>query len=100
SVAEGPRGLEAAHAEGGVHRDLKPQNVMMDAAGKASVMDFGIARSMDASNMTRTGALMGTPTYMSPEQAQGQKVDARSDLYTLGIIFYELLTGAPPFAAD
>ncbi|HEY1340106.1 MAG TPA: tetratricopeptide repeat protein, partial [Bryobacteraceae bacterium] len=65
-----------------------------------SVMDFGIARSADASNMTRTGALLGTPTYMAPEQAQGQKIDARCDLYTLGIIFYELLTGAPPFEAD
>jgi len=94
------RGLEAAHAEGVVHRDLKPQNIMLDAQGKASVMDFGIARSMDASNMTRTGALLGTPTYMSPEQAQSLKVDARSDLYTLGIIFYELLAGKPPFEAD
>lgn len=94
------RGLEAAHAEGVVHRDLKPQNIMIDAQGKCSVMDFGIARSVDASSMTRTGALMGTPTYMSPEQAQGQKVDARSDLYTLGIIFYELLTGKAPFEAD
>jgi tetratricopeptide (TPR) repeat protein/predicted Ser/Thr protein kinase len=99
-MAQVARGLEAAHAEGVVHRDLKPQNIMMDASGKVSVMDFGIARSMDASNMTRTGALMGTPTYMSPEQAQGQKVDARSDLYTFGIIFYELLTGMPPFEAD
>ncbi len=93
-------GLEAAHAEGVVHRDLKPQNIMLDPQGKVSVMDFGIARSVDASNMTRTGALMGTPTYMSPEQAQGQKVDARSDLYTLGIILYELLTGKAPFEAD
>jgi tetratricopeptide (TPR) repeat protein len=99
-IAQVARGLEAAHSEGVVHRDLKPQNIMMDAQGKASVMDFGIARSMDASNMTRTGALMGTPTYMSPEQAQGQKVDARSDIYALGIIFYELLTGKPPFEAD
>jgi tetratricopeptide (TPR) repeat protein len=99
-VAQVARGLEAAHAEGVVHRDLKPQNIMIDANGKASVMDFGIARSMDASNMTRTGALLGTPTYMSPEQAQGVKVDARSDLYTLGIIFYELLAGRPPFEAD
>ena len=99
-MAQVARGLEAAHSEGVVHRDLKPQNIMIDPSGKASVMDFGIARSMDASNMTRTGALMGTPTYMSPEQAQGQKVDARSDLYTLGIIFYELLTGSPPFQAD
>jgi eukaryotic-like serine/threonine-protein kinase len=98
-IAQVARGLEAAHSEGVVHRDLKPQNIMIDAQGKASVMDFGIARSMDASNMTRTGALMGTPTYMSPEQAQGQKVDARSDLYMLGIIFYELLTGNPPFEA-
>jgi tetratricopeptide (TPR) repeat protein len=99
-IAQVARGLEVAHAEGVVHRDLKPQNIMLDAQGKASVMDFGIARSMDASNMTRTGALLGTPTYMSPEQAQGVKVDARSDLYTLGIIFYELLCGKPPFEAD
>ncbi len=94
------RGLEAAHAEGVVHRDLKPQNIMIDSQGKVSVMDFGIARSMDTASMTRTGALLGTPTYMSPEQAQGQKVDARSDLYALGIIFYELLTGKAPFEAD
>lgn len=99
-IGQVARGLEAAHAEGVVHRDLKPQNIMIDAQGKASVMDFGIARSMDASSMTRTGALLGTPTYMSPEQAQGVKVDARSDLYTLGIIFYELLAGKPPFEAD
>ncbi|MCU1232117.1 MAG: Serine/threonine-protein kinase PknB [Candidatus Solibacter sp.] len=99
-MAQVIRGLEAAHAEGVVHRDLKPQNIMIDSDGKASVMDFGIARSMDTTNMTRTGALLGTPTYMSPEQAQGHKVDSRSDLYTLGIIFYELLTGNPPFEAD
>lgn len=99
-ITQVARGLEAAHAEGVVHRDLKPQNIMMDPSGKVSVMDFGIARSVDAAGMTRTGALMGTPTYMSPEQAQGRKVDARSDLYTLGIIFYELLTGNAPFEAD
>ena len=93
-------GLEAAHAEGVVHRDLKPQNIMLDQQGKVSVMDFGIARSIDATHLTRTGALVGTPTYMSPEQAQGKKVDARSDLYALGIIFYELVTGKPPFGAD
>ena len=93
-------GLEAAHAEGVVHRDLKPQNIMLDRQGKVSVMDFGIARSLDASNITRTGVLLGTPTYMSPEQAQGHRVDARSDLYALGVIFYELVTGKPPFAAD
>lgn len=94
------RGLEAAHAEGVVHRDLKPHNIMIYGQGKVLVMDFGIARSMSESHVTRTGALVGTPTYMSPEQAQGQPVDARSDLYTLGIIFYELLTGKPPFEAD
>jgi Flp pilus assembly protein TadD len=99
-VAQVARGLDAAHAEGVVHRDLKPQNVMVDVSGRCLVMDFGIARSMDASKMTRTGAVMGTPTYMSPEQAQGTLVDARSDLYALGVIFYELITGKLPFEAD
>jgi len=92
--------LEAAHAEGVVHRDLKPQNIMLDSQGRATVMDFGIARSMELTGMTQTGALIGTPDYMSPEQAKGQEVDARSDLFTLGIIFYELLTGKTPYRAD
>src|SRR5437870_2326972 len=92
--------LEAAHAEGVVHRDLKPQNIMLDSQGRATVMDFGIARSMELTGMTQTGALLGTPDYMSPEQAKGQEVDARSDLFTLGIIFYELLTGKTPYRAD
>jgi len=94
------KGLEAAHSEGVVHRDLKPQNIMVDAAGRVWVMDFGLARSMDLVGITRTGALMGTPDYMSPEQARAQKVDARSDLFSLGIIFYEILTGVLPFRAD
>jgi len=94
------RGLEAAHAEGVVHRDLKPQNIMVDANGRVWVMDFGLARSMDLVGITRTGALMGTPDYMSPEQARAQKVDARSDLFSLGIIFYEIITGVLPFRAD
>ena len=94
------RGLEAAHTEGVVHRDLKPQNIMVDANGRVWVMDFGLARSMETAGMTRTGALMGTPDYMSPEQARGEKVDARSDLFSLGIIFYEMLTGRLPFQAD
>ena len=94
------RALEAAHAEGVVHRDLKPQNIMLDKTGRAYVMDFGIARSMMASGMTQTGALIGTPDYMSPEQAKGIPLDARSDLFTVGIIFYELLSGKAPFEAD
>jgi serine/threonine protein kinase/tetratricopeptide (TPR) repeat protein len=94
--------LEAAHAEGVVHRDLKPQNIMLDKSGKAAVMDFGIARSIEpgAMTMTQTGMLVGTPDYMSPEQVMGEKVDARSDLFTFGVILYELLTGATPYKAD
>ncbi len=92
--------LEAAHTEGVVHRDLKPQNIMLDSQGKVLVMDFGIARSMESSGLTQTGALVGTPEYMSPEQAKGEEVDARSDLFTLGIIFYQLLTGKVPFQAN
>ncbi len=92
--------LEAAHAEGVVHRDLKPQNIMLDKQGKAAVMDFGIARSMESDGMTQTGVLVGTPDYMSPEQVMGEHVDARSDLFTLGVILYELLTGSPPYKAD
>ena len=92
--------LEAAHAEGVVHRDLKPQNIMVDQQGRASVMDFGIARSLEFGGATQTGALIGTPEYMSPEQVRGEHVDARSDLFTLGIIFQELLTGAIPYKAE
>src|ERR1700689_5328095 len=92
--------LDAAHTAGVVHRDLKPQNVMSDKDGRVYVMDFGIARSLEHQGMTQTGALMGTPEYMSPEQAKGEKVDARSDLFALGIIFYEMLTGISPFKAD
>jgi serine/threonine protein kinase/tetratricopeptide (TPR) repeat protein len=93
--------LEAAHGEGVVHRDLKPQNIMLDALGKVYVMDFGIARSTDmVGGMTMTGAVLGTPEYMSPEQVMGEHADTRSDLFTLGIIFYQLLTGNTPYQAD
>src|SRR5712691_2808602 len=92
--------LEAAHQAGVVHRDLKPQNVMVDKDGRVYVMDFGVARSLGTPGMTQTGALMGTPEYMSPEQAKGMKADARSDLFSLGIIFYEMLSGVSPFKAD
>ena len=93
-------GLSVTHKEGVVHRDLKPSNVMIDAQGRAVIMDFGVARAMDKSTLTNTGTIMGTPVYMSPEQAKGTPLDLRSDLYTLGIIFYELLTGKLPFEAD
>ncbi len=92
--------LEAAHGEGVVHRDLKPQNIMLDKNGKVAVMDFGIARSTEMGGMTQTGALLGTPEYMSPEQVMGEHVDARSDLFTMGVIFYQLLVGEMPYKAD
>jgi eukaryotic-like serine/threonine-protein kinase len=88
-----------AHRRGIVHRDIKPHNVIVDAEGRAKVTDFGIARA-GASDMTETGSIMGTAQYLSPEQAQGQPVDARSDLYSIGVVLYELLTGVPPFDAD
>jgi tetratricopeptide (TPR) repeat protein/predicted Ser/Thr protein kinase/TolB-like protein len=91
--------LDAAHAEGVIHRDLKPQNIMVDKHGRVAVMDFGIARSRELSGLTQTGALVGTPEYMSPEQTKGEEIDSRSDLFSLGIIFYELLTGKSPYVA-
>src|SRR4029077_16503087 len=94
------RALEAAHAEGVIHRDLKPQNIMVSSEGRVYVMDFGIARSAYLPGMTQTGALVGTPEYMSPEQARGEKLTERSDIFSLGVIFYELLTGKSPFPGD
>jgi eukaryotic-like serine/threonine-protein kinase len=88
-----------AHRRGVVHRDIKPHNVIVDEEGRAKVTDFGIARA-GSSDMTETGSIMGTAQYLSPEQAQGHPVDARSDLYSIGVVLYELLTGAPPFDAD
>jgi tetratricopeptide (TPR) repeat protein/predicted Ser/Thr protein kinase len=92
--------LEAAHNEGVVHRDLKPQNIMIDRTGRVVVMDFGIAHSKDLPGLTMTGALVGTPEYMSPEQARGEKTDARTDIFAVGIVFYELLTGKLPFRGE
>jgi beta-lactam-binding protein with PASTA domain/predicted Ser/Thr protein kinase len=88
-----------AHRRGVVHRDIKPHNVIVDDEGRAKVTDFGIARA-GASDMTETGSIMGTAQYLSPEQAQGHPVDARSDLYSIGIVLYELLTGVLPFDAE
>jgi serine/threonine protein kinase/tetratricopeptide (TPR) repeat protein len=93
-------GLACAHAEGVVHRDLKPSNIMVEPQGRVVVMDFGLARADSTGQMTQTGAVMGTYQYMSPEQAKGIKADARSDIFTVGIILYELLTGKTPYSAD
>ena len=92
-------GLQEAHAQGIVHRDLKPENVMIDANGNVKIMDFGIARSMEA--LTKlTGAMIGTPAYMAPEQVAGKSVDYRTDIYSLGLILYEMFTGSQAFQAD
>jgi tetratricopeptide (TPR) repeat protein len=92
-------GLAAAHAQGVVHRDLKPSNVLVDGEGRACVGDFGIARSLGGSGgLTHTGQVIGTPDYLSPEQARAEPVDARSDLYTLGLVLYEMLSGRLPFS--
>ena len=92
--------LDYAHRRGVVHRDIKPDNILLREDGSAVLTDFGIARANDGSGLTRTGAIFGTPHYMSPEQARGRPVDGRSDLYSLGIVGYQLLTGRVPFDAD
>jgi serine/threonine protein kinase len=95
------RGLGFAHEQGLVHRDVKPQNVLLKDGNQAKVTDFGIARSLDVQGgLTQTGTVMGTSDYIAPEQARGSKVDAQSDIYSLGTVLYELLTGEVPFAGD
>ena len=93
------RAARFAHKRGVIHRDLKPHNVILDEEGRARVTDFGIAKA-GASDMTLTGSIMGTAQYLSPEQAQGHTVSGRSDLYAVGIILYELLTGSVPFDGE
>jgi serine/threonine protein kinase/tetratricopeptide (TPR) repeat protein len=93
-------GLAEAHRLGVVHRDLKPQNIMVDEEGNARIMDFGIARSLKAKGITGAGVMIGTPEYMSLEQVEGKEVDQRSDIYSLGVILYEMVTGKVPFEGD
>ena len=93
-------GLEEAHKLGVVHRDLKPQNIMIDEDGNARIMDFGIARSLSGKGITGAGVMIGTPEYMSPEQVEGKETDQRSDIYSLGVILYEMATGRVPFEGD
>ena len=93
-------GLAEAHSLGVVHRDLKPSNIMIDDNGNARIMDFGIARTLKVKGLTGVGIMVGTPEYMSPEQAEAKDVDQRSDIYSMGIILYEMLTGQLPFVGD
>src|SRR6202000_348317 len=94
------RGLTVAHARNMIHRDIKPQNVLIDAEGRAKVTDFGISRQLEQDGMTATGRVLGTTDYVAPEQAMGRGADQRSDIYSLGVVLYEMFTGEVPFAAD
>jgi serine/threonine protein kinase/Tfp pilus assembly protein PilF len=93
-------GLVEAHKLGVVHRDLKPSNIMIDKEGNVRIMDFGIARSLESKGITGAGVMIGTPEYMSPEQVEGKEIDQRSDIYSLGIILYEMVTGRVPFEGE
>lgn len=92
-------GLSFAHQRGFIHRDIKPGNIMLSHKGEVKIMDFGIVRRLD-SDLTQTGAFLGTPSYMSPEQLQGENITPRSDLFSLGVLFYEILAGDKPFRAE
>ena len=93
-------GLGEAHAKGFVHRDLKPQNVMLTEAGLPRLSDFGLAKIRGGSTRTMEGAVLGSPCYMSPEQAEGKPAEARSDIYSLGVVLYHMLAGVPPFEGE
>jgi serine/threonine-protein kinase len=94
------RGLRYAHGMQVIHRDIKPQNVLLDRKNVARLSDFGIARMVSSSHITMTGVTVGTPEYMSPEQASGKELSTQTDIYSLGILIYEMLTKEPPFTAD
>jgi len=93
-------GLESAHEAGLVHRDIKPQNLLVTPGGAVKIADFGIARSLDGTRLTQVGTVLGTAAYLAPEQAAGETVTAAADVYALGAVLYELLTGRPPYVAD
>jgi serine/threonine-protein kinase len=99
-AAEMCAALEAAHAAGLIHRDIKPANVLLTGSGQVKILDFGIARMAHSAGLTQTGTLIGTAQYLSPEQGAGQSVGPAADLYAVGCVLYEMLTGAPPFTAD
>src|SRR5207244_1589556 len=93
-------GLGAAHLQGVVHRDLKPQNILVGKDDRTKIIDFGLAKSNLVYGLTATGTIMGTPEYMSPEQVKGQSVTESADLYSLGVVLYEMVTGVVPFAGE
>src|SRR5207245_8147281 len=99
-LAQIAAGLDYAHARGVIHRDIKPGNVLMTDDGRAVLADFGLAWLLEGAHLTLTGGVIGTPEYMSPEQAAGEPIDHRADVYALGVVLYEMLVGERPFAAD
>ena len=99
-IKQAAKGLQSAHANGVIHRDIKPSNLIIDQNGHLTLTDFGVAKTMKQDKSTQTGVILGTPHYFSPEQAMGEQVDLRTDIYSLGIVFYELLTGSVPFEGE